>query len=188
MPPTPTPTPMPFPVDISAAGVYPTATCLGGNGRLDINVVNPGADATYRLEVGGLTPREHEVGARDWWRTPITGRPDGSIDARLWRDGALIFDELLTVACDVEPSVSGVEAQHMVACRGLGFVVWQFANPTDASRSYVIDFDGVPDRSTTAPAHGAAVRGVSGRPNGDYGYQVVADGMVIDQGIATVAC
>lgn len=172
------------------AGIYPTVTCLAGNGRIDVNVVNSDSAAhTYRLEVGDLPARARSVAGNDWWRSPITGRPDGPISTRLLRDGVVILDTVLTVACDAQPAVSTPEVQVINVCRGgKGFVAWQFANPTDATRGYVIAFDGVPNRSTTAAAFGATVRGTSGRPNGVHGYSIRTNGVTTHSGSVTVAC
>lgn len=174
-----------------AGGLNPTVTCLGGNGRIDMNVLNGDTVAhLYRVEIGTLSPRSRTVAAADWWRSPVTGRADGPIDVRVLRDNQVIFDSQLVVDCDdASPTVSAPEVEVLNACRGgNGFVAWQFANPTDAQRGYVIEFDGVPNRSTSAAAFGASVRAVSGRADGTYGYSIRASGAVVDQGSVVVQC
>lgn len=172
------------------AGVYPTVTCLAGRGRVDVNVVNPGDAATYSLEVGALSPRVRRVAAGDWWRNPITGRPNGLLPVKLFRDGDLLLDTTVGVSCQSDyPVVTEPEVQLLNSCRdGDGFVAWQFSNPSILSRSYWIQFDGVPNRSTSAAAFGASVRGVSARPDGTYNFRILVDGAEIRRGSVTIAC
>lgn len=171
--------------------VMVVVSCLAGNGRVDTNVVNTGdADATYRVEFEGLSPREGTVGVNDWWRMPLTGRPDRDFQHVVTRDGVVIFDEVVTVACDSEPpELAAPEIQVINSCRdGLGFVAFQFVNPTPDSRSYFIEFEGTPNRSTTAPAHGQAVRGTSGRPNGTYDVLIRTTDGPLETMSVTVDC
>lgn len=174
--------------------IYPTVTCLAGNGRIDVNMVNTDSTtAAYRVEVGELPARRRVVAANDWWRSPVTGRPDGPISVRVFREVGpyrlTLLDTTVTVACDIEPQVSSPEIQIINICRGgNGFIAWQFANPTSATRSYVIGFEGLSNRSTSAAALGAAVRGVSGRPDGTYEYSVRINGVLDTVGSVTVDC
>lgn len=146
-----------------------TVTCLAGNGRIDVNIVNESATAAvYRLEIGTLPPRENTVQSKSWWRSPVTGRPDGPIDVVVKKDATVIYEETVTVACDADIAVSTPEVRFLTWCiGGNGIIAAQLANPTDQSRPYILEVDGI-RRSTTAAAHGAAFRGVSGRPNGSY--------------------
>lgn len=167
---------------------YPTVTCLARNGRVDINLVTA-VTAEYTLQIGNLARRTHEVKKDAWWRSPVTGRQDGPIRAQVSVFGNVVFDEVLTVDCDDAPTVSAPEVQPIVSClNGRGFLTFQFANPTDAPRSYVMVVRGVPNRSTTAAAFGAAVRGVSGRYNQTHYWSVVADGALVDNGNVTFDC
>ena len=61
-------------------------------------------------------------------------------------------------------------------------------NPTAVSKPYVIQFEGVPNRSTTAAAHGAAVRAVTGRPDGTYNVHILSSGSTVAQFDVTVDC
>lgn len=171
-------------------GATPVVTCLAGNGRIDLNIVNTDfVPHEYQVQIGSLSPRTRTVDGQDWWRSPVTGRPDGRIAATVLRDGEVILDRELIVACDNDPQVSTPEVRVLKACRGgNGFVAWQFANPTDQSRSYIIEFDGAPNRSTTAAPHGATIRGVSGRQDGTYRYTIKASGVVVRRGGVTVFC
>lgn len=146
-------------------------SCLAGNGRVDPNVVNTGdSAAVYRLEFAALSPREITVAPRDWWRSPVTGRPDGDHDVIVKRNGTVILDTTVTIDCDSNtPQVSEPEVSVVNACRlGNGYLLFQFVNPGATAKGYVIEFDGVPNRSTTAAPFGASVRAVTGRPDGDF--------------------
>lgn len=170
--PTPSPTPEPAPGNISPGPeVSLRVSCLAGNGRVDTNIVNTGdSSAIYRLEFASLSPRQTDVAAGDWWRSPITGRPDGDHEVIVKRNGVVISDTSITVACDDDPpQVSEPEVTVVNACRdGNGYLLFQLINPTAVTRSYVIEFDGVPNRSTSAAPFGAAVRAVTGRPDGQF--------------------
>lgn len=172
------------------AQVIPAVTCLGGNGRIDVNIVNGPEAATYSVRVGTLSPRVRRVAADDWWRNPITGRPDGSVSVEVKRNGETFWDGRVLVVCDGALRVTtGSEITLLQACRGgNGFVAWQFANPTARPRSYVIQFEGVPGRSSTAAAYGASVRGVSGRPDGIYEASIHVGGVEVWSEPVTVAC
>lgn len=173
IPPTPIapiPTPVPGP-DGSSSEVGVASTCLAGNGRIDTNIVNTGDDAAmYRIEFQGLSARQTSVLGGDWWRMPITGRPDGDYQHIVKRDGVVVSDSVVTVSCDTEPpTLATPEVQVVNACRaGNGYILFQFANESDAQKPYIIEFESVQNRSTSAGAFGGAVRAVTGRPNGDY--------------------
>lgn len=152
-----------------AAAVSHTISCLAGNGRVDTNVVNTGPDAAMiRLEFEGLSPRQSMAAAGDWWRMAITGRADGHYNVVVKADGEIISDSTVTVACDIdEPVVTTPEVQVINACRaGNGYLLFQFVNSTDSSRSWVIEFENIRNRSTTAVVDAAAIRAVTGRPDG----------------------
>lgn len=200
VPPTPTPAP-PTPTPVPGGGddiigadgpieVMRTTTCLAGNGRADINIVNTSSSAAvYRIEFGSLSPRQLTVGAGDWWRMPFTGRPEGDHEVVVKRDGVTISDGPVTVTCDTDPPVvASPEVQVVNACRaGNGYILFQFANQTAAQRGWVIEFEGVPNRSTSAAAFAGSVRAVTGRQDGTYAVVVRsgADRMEFD---ITVAC
>jgi len=151
--------------------VMHATSCLAGNGRVDTNIVNRGTSAaTYRVEFEGLTARENTLAAKDWWRMPVTGRPDGSYDITVKRDGVVVSEQTVTITCDAAvPAIDDPDVRIISACRnGLGYVLFQFVNPGADTRPFVITFEGVPNRSTSAPGYGQSVRAVTGRPNGTY--------------------
>lgn len=177
------------PLSTVASGIYPAVTCLGGNGRIDINLINQGdAPGLYRVTIGSLPARQNTINPNSWWRSPVTGRPDGPIQAIVTRDGQMVYSEVLNVQCDNNATVSSPEVQIMTYCvNGRGFVLAQMANPDATSQGYILDVGGI-RRSQTAAPHGAAVRGVSGRPNGDLPVSVFADGVAIATETVTISC
>lgn len=167
------------------------SSCLAGNGRVDLNIVNTQtATSEYRLELQGQSPRQSTVLFEDWGRMPITGRPDGSYTTVVKRDSVIIMSKNVEINCDdPSPTVSSPEVTIVDACRaGNGQVFFQMVNPTSSNRAYVIEFDGVPNRSTTAAPFGQALRGTTGRPDGVYNYLVRTGSTVVDTGTVEVDC
>ena len=170
------------------------SSCLAGNGRIDLNIVNTEtASSVYRLQVNNLV-RQRDVLFENWGRLSITGRPPGSYSITVKRDGQEILSETVELNCTAtNPPVSSPEVTVVNSCletNGLtnGLVLFQMVNPTSSSRPYVIEFDGVANRSTTAAGYGQAVRGTSGRPDGVYKYRVRTGSTVIEEGALDVDC
>ena len=93
----------------------------------------------------------------------------------------------LEVSCDDEQTpVVGAEGPTVTsACRdGRGYLLFQFVNDSPNPKSWVLEFEGVPNRSTSAPAWATSVKAVTGRPNGTYEWTV--RGQPAEQ--VTVAC
>lgn len=87
--------------DVNDEPVVLTSSCLAGNGRLDVEMFNPGAlAANHVISVSGLADRSVLVGASESRRMSYTGRPDGPITVTVRRDGAQIFDRTVAIACD----------------------------------------------------------------------------------------
>lgn len=176
---------------VEGPAVMHAVSCLGGNARVDTNIVNIGTHSSvYRLEFEGLTAREITVDARDWGRIPITGRADGNYTVVVLRDGVMISEELVATSCNADaPQVDTDEIRIVNSCRdGLGYLIFQFVNPSDVPKPYVIEFDGVENRSTTAAALGASVRAVTGRPPGTYNVRIRTGVTLIESFDVTVDC
>ena len=166
-------------------------SCLAGNARVDTNTVNvTGEPATYRMEFGALSPRQWTSAPGDWWRSPVTGRPDGSHRIVMRRNGEVINQTIVRTECDTESPVgSPYEVAVINGCRaGNGYLLFQFVNPTAASRGYVIEFESVPNRSTSASGHGASVRAVTGRGDGVWNATVKVANAPIATFQITVDC
>ena len=171
--------------------VMHVVSCLAGNGRVDTNIVNGGTEpATFVLRFEGLSPRQVEVPAGDWWRMPITGRSDRDYEVVVERNGETISSRTVVVACDLEPPfVDSDEVRVVNACRaGNGYIIFQFVNPTAERRSWTIEFTSVANRSTSAQPFGAAVRAVTGRPSGTYPVTIRANGSFLESFEVEVDC
>lgn len=187
----PNPTPTPTPTPSQSEPVMHAVSCLAGRARVDTNIVNTGdLAATYRIEFEGLSPRARAVEAGDWWRMPITGRFDGDWDISVTRDGVVVSSQTVTTTCEQgQPVLFDAEVRVINACRsGLGYVLFQFVNPSGSNRSWVIEFDGVANRSTTAAPYGQAIRAVTGRPAGDYQVIIRSGGDVRFDSTVAVDC
>ncbi len=168
-----------------------TSSCLAGNGRVDLNIVNTqSSNAVYRLELQGQSPRQRTVSPGDWARIAITGRPPGSYSAVVKRNGEIILNKDIVISCNAPtPSVSSPEVTVVNACRaGNGQIFFQITNPTAQSRGYVVEFSGVANRSTSAAGFGQALRGTTGRPDGTYNYAVRSGSTIVGSGSVTVDC
>ena len=76
-------------------------SCLGGNGRVDIDLFNSSdTAANYTIVFGALVPRQRTVAAGSLSTETITGRPDGDWPLVVQRDDQTVFAELVTVNCD----------------------------------------------------------------------------------------
>ena len=106
------------------------------------------------------------------------------------RDGVVVSNQTVTVECDSEdPQVTVAEVQLVNACRnGLGYLLFQFANPTSAERTYIIEFANLNNRSNKTQPHGAGVRAVTGRPSGTYDYLVRVGSTTVTEGQVTTDC
>lgn len=174
-----------------APDVVHATSCLGGNGRHDVTWVNTGiADASYTLDFEGLSQRRVVVTAGDWGRLPFTGRADGTYQVTVRRNGLVVSERSVVVDCDApDPQLDDPEVQAISSCRnGFGYILFQMVNDTLSPAPYVIEFEGVPNRSTTAAAHGAAVRAVTGRATGSYEAVVRKSGAIVASLTIDVDC
>ena len=77
-------------------------SCLAGNGRFDIALFNDGdVTATYVVTVPPLADRSRVLLAGTGATVTYTGRPDVPIEIVVTRDGATIFRQIVTPACDI---------------------------------------------------------------------------------------
>ena len=166
-------------------------SCLAGRGRFDLNIVNTEtAVSTYTFNLQGQLPRTRTVAFEDWGRIPITGRLPGSYTAEVLRDGVPILSDTVQLNCSAQvPPVSSPEVTVVNSCvGGNGFVLFQMVNPTNSSRTYVIEFENVSNRATTAAAYGQAIRGTFGRPDGTFAYKVRTGSTTVREGAIEVDC
>ena len=82
------------------APVTVEVSCLLGNGRIDVRMLNDGAaPETYTVVIGELSPRERYIVAGGGNRITATGRADGPIPVTVVRGDELIYDDVVTVDC-----------------------------------------------------------------------------------------
>lgn len=163
-------------------------SCMAGRGRIDTNIVNTSTqDKNYVIKLfttGSRRPmfiRGRTVAPGDWWRSPLTGRPNGEYEivVQTQRDGATppVTFARRTVDINCErgtESIDEPEVQVVNACRdNRGYLMFIFTNNTAQPKPIVLSFAGVPNRSTTVPRFGQSVKFVTGRPNGTYGASVL---------------
>lgn len=78
-----------------------TVSCLGTNGRFDVDLFNIGAaSATYVVSVTPLADRTRTLDAGASTRVTYTGRPDTPSTISVVRDGLTIFRDTVTPNCD----------------------------------------------------------------------------------------
>jgi len=172
--------------DPLGAEVAVTATCLTGNGRIDVTLVNTtGTTAAYSVVVGSLAPRNRNLAPGEETTVSVTGRPDGPIGVVVNRDGAQIFTSTETVACD-GPAAEATVSTSCLAGRGRVDVV--LSNPTAASAVYDVVVGQLAPRTRTLTAGASDMVSVTGRPDGPIDVEVSRDGVVIDQSTHIIAC
>lgn len=167
-----------------------TVSCLDGKGRVDTNIVNvDDVPARYRVEFAELSPRQRVVADGDWWRMSISGRADGDYRVLVMRNGWIVSSETVSVRCDAgTPATSEGNVQVVNACRDDdGYVLFQFTNPSPQPRSWVIEVADTRNRTTSAAPWGAAVRAVTGRPDGTHEVLIRSGGVVTSFAV-TVDC
>ncbi len=173
------------------ANINIVSSCLAGLGRVDLNIVNnQTTSSVYRFELQGQTARQTSVIFENWGRIPITGRPVCSYSVVVKRDGVIVLSENISINCDDPvPTVSTPEVTILNACRSNnGYVLFQMVNPSSTTCNYILEFEGVRNRSTSAAPFGQSVRATTGRPDGSYNYLVRTDSKVVDSGVVTVNC
>lgn len=90
-------------VSCSAPGepVTLTSSCLGQNGRLDFDLYNDAStSSTFSVTVPPIADRTRTLAPGGSARISYTGRPDKPIAAAVSRDGATIWQQTVTPACD----------------------------------------------------------------------------------------
>ena len=76
-----------------------TGSCLWGRGRVVVQVRNTTlGPLTYEIDVGSFT-RTRTVDADDTTRVAITGLADGPADVAVVRNGVLVHEDEIAIAC-----------------------------------------------------------------------------------------
>lgn len=149
-------------------------SCLGGNGRIDIHLANrSGASAEYELtaRVGTRTVALADLANG---RITITGRPDGSEQLELARNGTTIWNDVALISCDPTVDVSCLVGNGLISVR--------LVNAATTATNFEVAVDGLSPRMLTVPAQTVVTTRFSGRPDGVVGVSTTAT----NQGVATI--
>lgn len=77
-------------------------SCFAGGGRVDTYLLNKGrGPATYAVTVGALSPRTIRLAPGQTAQIAVTGRRDGDYPVVVRRDGRIIYNRPVTIACRV---------------------------------------------------------------------------------------
>lgn len=171
-------------------------SCLNGDGRIDIEVVN-GDDIAHTFEISYPTlPNLNQmrtVAAGGATTVTRTGRRDGPLPVEIYRltdevgnpTRVLVTAYALAVNCDPDNPVS--YSQSCLADNGRVDVM--LTNASAANETYRVTLErpdqptGLPSRSRTVPPGGQARVTITGRPAGRYRLTVerVGLGVVLDE-------
>lgn len=173
--------------DIEAAT---SATCLGGNGRINVDVTNvTNATADYEVTVGTLAPRDRTLQPQQSARVSVTGRADGSWPVQVTRDGSVVFTDTVVIDCDPD-----VEVVVTASClSGNGKLTAALTNVTASAASYTVTFSSptvataITRTANLAPDQATNIA-VSGRPDGPWTVEVERNGTVVATETRTIAC
>ena len=85
---------------VEPAQVTVSSRCTTGLGRIDVRIINTALDdATYVVEVTGLTPRQIELAAGNTGLVSVTGRPSGDYLITVLRNGEQIDTQMIMIDC-----------------------------------------------------------------------------------------
>lgn len=159
------------------------------NDSLRQDFINSAAEVAARPRVKALAWfNSNKVGGCEWELT-AGADPDPGILAysALVNDPAYEADVASLI--DDWPKPLGVEVMHTVSCLvGNGRINTNIVNPTEASATYRLEFEGLTARQSVVPPKGRWRMPVTGRPDGDYDVTVIRDGELLSTRTLTVAC
>lgn len=175
-------------------------SCVGGFVRVDVVIENLLDDAaTYVVEFSHADldgnpgasrfRKSSRAEALGQTRIAITGRPQFEyIDAEVYRDGEFVeivsaYEECTEMLGDIEDVVVSTGC-----LAGNGLIRYAITNPSASFGVWIIEFEGLRNRSTSAPGLAIALGGISGRADGEYDMTIRQGTRVVWQGSVTVGC
>lgn len=164
-------------------------SCLAGNGRIDAYITNKSVDrsAAYSVFVDSVPAKTRVILPGETARVSTTGRPDGNRPVRVRRDGELVADELVAIACDVE--FGNQEVVLLDSCLlGAGRFDVYLRNTTNTTQRYRVELSGLAPRDVTVRPMDAARETFTGRPDGPYDLTVRRDLVLIFNEQITISC
>ena len=160
-------------------------SCLGGDGRLDLEITNPtGSSIDAVVHFGPLASRTVPVAADSTAVSTTTGRPDGPFLVRVEVGGETIFNVTEDVTCDPPPQEITIQSSCLA---NNGRVDVDILNTTGDFASYQVNFGPI-QRGVGLSAGFDFRLSVTGRPDGDLPVDVMRDGNVIESLIIPIAC
>lgn len=159
------------------------ASCLAGNGRVDITISNRSStSAAYTLLVGQVPARQVTVGPGQSRTSAITGRPDGALQTIVELEGATIYDKTTLISCDPEIDLrSSCLAEN-------GRIDVTLRNRTQAVQQYAVVVGALAPRLRTVAPGATTLATVTGRPDGPIQVEVERSGVNVFAQTIDVAC
>jgi len=164
-------------------------SCLAGNGRIDVYLTNLQLErsAAYSVFVDSVPPKTRVLNPGETVRVSTTGRPDGSRPVSVRRDGLLVEQDRIAIACDIEPA--GREVVLLDGCLlGAGRFDVYLSNPTSASQNYAVEVSGLAPRLVRVDGMDTVRETITGRPDGTYSIRVLRDLVLIFEGEVAITC
>lgn len=175
------------PIDLpTSASVTARWSCLGPDGRVDVEIQNRGdAPATYQVQIGDLTVRSVTVDTGATNQTTATGRADGQLSIVVKLDGSVNYSETVVIDCDPDDT----EVAIVVSCLGgNGRIDTYLTNIAEGAEEYSVAVgDLVPRRRVVATGETVRVS-VTGRSDGPLPITVDRSATPIFADTAHVAC
>lgn len=163
-------------------------SCLAENGRIDVNLGNTGtATATYAVKFGDLGARSRTLSPQHSTRVTITGRRDGTYPLTITRDGAVIAEQSITVACD--PVKTGAARAFVdVSClSGNGRLDIRIENG-DTPATFSASVGTLSTRTADVAADATYKFIYTGRPDGPLTIRIDRNGAMLLFSTVTIAC
>lgn len=169
-------------------------TCLDENGRIDVYIDNKReGEGNYVVTIGALerTATIAEGGAK---KLSVTGRPDGTLDIVVTRDGEIVHTETVEVACDgdpVEPPADGDIVLTNTCFKSNGRLDITIVNNAAEPQDFVVTAEGANyllERTRTVRSGRTDRVTFTGRPDGDVTVKVSLAGVIVFEEAVTVAC
>jgi len=176
-----------------AQRVIVDSSCLDNNGRVDVYLDNKReGESTYTVQVGAIE-RTQVLAEGATKKLSVTGRPDGDLNVVVLRDGVVVHEETVSVACDAPaPPEGSVEVDIVSTClREDGRIDVTVVNGSAETITVTATFTGENYelvRSTDVRADRTRRLTVTGRPDGDVTVVVTGTGGTAITELVSVAC
>lgn len=173
------------------ASIPPVAvekSCLQSNGRIDVFLTNQGnSTALYAVYIDQVPPKIRSIGPSNTLRVTTTGRPDGNRPVRVTRDGVEVYNDAVSIACDID--TQGEQVVVLSSClNSRGRFDVYLTNTAAQQRIYGVRLSGLTERSVTVEGEDTRRETVTGRADGTYNVVVRLGNTVVFTDSFTVEC